>query len=413
MRSIEEYVGVDDALDYILSEVRPSAVSDLIMSQDGFGRVSAADVTAESDFPPYDVSHMDGFAVRSSDLSNASRSHPARLRIIAEVSLGDVVGGRVRSGEAVRVATGSPIPQGADTVVQTEMAKTIGTSLVVDTRQESGTHVYRRGRDVRRGERVMAKGRVIRAQDVGLLLGLGIARVSVFKKPRVSIIATGNELTDVSRPADGKTVESHSHVFSALLRTIGCEPLGYGNVRDDPVALSKKLKEALVESDLVMTLGGTSVGAHDLVGSVVSDLHPEVLFHGIRMDRGRVSGVALVDGRPLVLLPGPIQGAMNAFLLLVAPIVQRLSGRIENGMEVGCKLANDWRARKKFSHFTKVVYVSLKSGSETLASVVEGDTESATVLTNADGYIVVRENVTKLKKASRVRVRLLPGFSPA
>jgi molybdenum cofactor synthesis domain-containing protein len=412
VRPIDEYVGIDEVLNRVLSAVHPSPGMDRIETQKCFGRVSAADVMAEADFPPYDVSHMDGFAIKSSDLRNASRSHPARLRIIAEVALGEVASGRVKSGEAIRVTTGSPIPEGADTVAQVEMARTIGTSLILDSSQESGMNVYRRGRDVKKGERVLAKGRVVRAQDVGLLLGLGIAKVSVFRKPKVSIIATGNELTDVSRPVDGKTVESHSHVFSALLRAIGCEPFAYGIVRDDPVVLSKKLREALAESDLVMTLGGTSVGMHDLVGSVVSNFHPEVLFHGIRMDRGRVSGVALVDGRPLLLLPGPIQGAMNAFLLLGAPVAQRLSGKSEKGIELVCKLKNDWSARKRFSHFTKVVYVKLDLGSENLASVVEGDTESATVLTKADGYTVVGESVTRMKKASKIRVRLFPGFSP-
>jgi molybdenum cofactor synthesis domain-containing protein len=412
VRPLEEYVGVDEALDRILSAVHPPSVAERIESRNSFGRVSAADVTAEADFPHYDTSHMDGYAVKSSDLRNASKSRPVRLRIIAEVALGEVVSDRIESGEAIRVVTGSPIPEGADTVVQEEMARTVGTSLILDSNQASGIHVYRRGMDVNRGERVLANGRVIRAQDVGLLLSLGIGEVSVFRKPRVSIIATGSELTDASRPADGKTVESHSHVFSALVRAGGCEPLAYGIIKDDPVALSKKLKEAVAESDLVITLGGTSVGTRDYVESAVSNIHPEFLFHGIRMDRGRVSGVALVEGRPLVLLPGPLQGAMNAFLLLGLPIAKRLSGRSEKGIELVCKLKNEWEARKRFSRFTKVVYVKLESGPENLASVIQGDTESATVLTRADGYAVIRESVTRMKKGSRIRVRLLPGFSP-
>jgi molybdenum cofactor synthesis domain-containing protein len=411
VRPVEEYIGVNEVLQTILPSISKYASSESVDSKDSFERVSAVDVLAESDSPPGDISHMDGYAVRASDLRNATPAHPATLRVVGQVPLGEPPKGRIGLGQAMRVNTGSFIPRGADTVVQVEAARTVGTTLMVDFAQASGLHVYSRGRDVRQGERVLVKGRVIRAQDVGLLLGLGIQRVEVFKKPRVAVVATGSELTDVSMPSQGRIIDSHSHVFRSLLRCLGCEPLSLGTVGDDSGALSKRLKQALNESDFVLTLGGTSIGEHDLIGSVVSRIGPEVLIHGIRMDRGRVTGVATINGKPLLMLPGPVQGAMSAFVLLGVPIIQLLTGSRGNDLRLTCRLGSGWHARSKFEHFTKVVYVRLDTATQNVAWPVEGETESATVLTKAEGYIVVPERTIRLKRGSRVRVNLLPGFS--
>jgi molybdenum cofactor synthesis domain-containing protein len=248
---------------------------------------------------------------------------------------------------------------------------------------------------------------------LGLLLGLGITKVRVFRRPKVTIVATGSELTNVTQPATGKMVDSHSHVFKSLVRAIGGDPVSIGPLRDESSTLSRQLKGSLARSDFVLTLGGTSVGKLDILGKVVSELHPEVFVHGIRMDRGRVSGVAAVNGKPLLMMPGPIQGAMNAFILFGVPIINFLAGNRERGFEMTCVLGSDWRARSRFLHFTKVVYVKLGQGVEIVAKPIEGDTESATVLTKADAYMVIPERVTRLKRGSRVKVRLLPGFSQA
>ena len=224
-------------------------------------------------------------------------------------------------------------------------------------------------------------------------------------------MATGNELTPASKPRKGKTVESHSQIFLHLTEALGCVAIDVGIARDDPKNLQASLVRALAKSDFVVTLGGTSAGKRDLVVGAVSGLQPEVLVHGLRLDRGRVTGLASVRGKPVLMLPGPIQAAANAFLIVGIPIIGALSGSNQAGLLVPCVLGTNWVARERFSDFRKVVYVKLKAGAQAVAEPISGETESMKLLTDADGYFVVPGNVKKMETGSRVVVTLVPGFS--
>jgi molybdenum cofactor synthesis domain-containing protein len=276
-----------------------------------------------------------------------------------------------------------------------------------------GDHVYPQGGDIGRGDLIIAAGQTIRAQDVGLLLALGIPRVKVHRRPVVTVIATGSELSNSIRPPRGKVRNSHGPILLRLCEAQGCKTTDGGVVADDPPALRRSIRRALADSDLVVTLGGTSVGRHDDVGEAVRALGPSVMFHGLKMDRGRVTGVAVLGGKPLIMAPGPIQGAVNAFILLGIPIIRRLTGAKKRETLVPCKLGGGWVARERFADFQKVVYVKMKLGKENIAEPLSGETESLKVLTDADGYIWVPEGVTQLVRGSVVTVRLLPGFSVA
>jgi molybdopterin molybdotransferase len=410
VRHIEEYTGVDDALRMLRKKLRPSQKVQVIQTKDSPGRVSAVDVVSPAAVPPFPTSHMDGFAVRSEDIRGASQSAPVTLRVTGEVRLGEEARRLVRNGEAFRVATGSRVPSGTDTVVPAEHARVDGSTIVVTSAQESGRWVYGSGADVRKGERVLAKGEIIRAQQIGLMLGLGLTRVRVREKPKVAVIATGSELTDASSPRPGKVRNSHSPYFVYLVRALGAAPVDMGIVKDDQPEVARTIRRALQRSDFVITLGGTSVGRADVVGEAVLSLEPDLMLHGIKMDRGRVAGVAVVDGKPVLMMPGPIQGAMNAFVLFAVQIIASLEGSMGRGLELQCRLGESWKARKRFPDFTKVMYVGLDSGHE-VAEPLEGETESIKVLAEAAGYVVVPESVTYLEKGSIVVVKLLPGFS--
>ena len=408
--NIEAYTGVDDALRRVGEKLRSGRRVQTVQTKDSLGRVSAADVVSPTAVPPFPTSHMDGFAVRSEDIKGASQTTPVTLRISGEVRLGVVTRRSMRNGEAFRVATGSRVPSGADTVVPAELASVDGGLMVVTTAQESGRWVYRSGADVRKGERVLAKGQVIRAQQVGLLLGLGLMRVRVRERTSVAVIATGSELTDASSPRPGRVRNSHSPYFLSLIRALGVIPVDVGIVRDDPRDVARTIRRALRRSDFVITLGGTSVGKADVVGEAILSLKPDLVLHGIKMDRGRVTGVAAVGGKPVLMMPGPIQGAMNAFVLFAVQIIESLEGGVGRRLELHCRLGESWQARKRFPDFTKVLYVRLDAGHE-VAEPLEGETESIRVLSDATGYVVVPENVTRLEKGTAVVVRLLPGFS--
>jgi molybdopterin biosynthesis enzyme len=187
-----------------------------------------------------------------------------------------------------------------------------------------------------------------------------------------------------------------------------------GIVTDEVDRIATRVEHALEVSDLLLTLGGTSLGEKDLVEQALRRVsRSSRIIHGIMMDRGRVAGIAEVRGKPLVMLPGPVQAATNAFLLLGIPLIYRLAGRNESALPVlTARLREGWTARRKFANFTKVLYVRLaRKGGEFVAQPLVRETESMTILTDSDGFVVVPEQTVELRAGARVSVRLLPGFS--
>ncbi len=402
---------MDDAVSIVISKMSTRARAQTVDVLGANGRVAAKDVVAGLDMPESDCSHMDGFAVMSRDLRSASQASPVTLRVVGALPPGSYFGRPLKSGEAVQIATGGFVPLGADAVVPVEEAKAGDGRVVFRCAPAPSSHIYRRGEDVRKGTVLLNAGSKVRAQDVGMLLTAGFTKVRVWPRPRASVIATGSELTSAARPKAGKVRNSHSPTVIHLCTAAGCDTSDQGVVGDDLAALSGSVRKALAASDVVFTLGGTSAGRKDLVVEAVSRLKPEVLVHGVKMDRGRVAGIAAVRGRPVVMLPGPIQGAVNGFLLMGLPIIEHLARRRTGQLELPCTLAETWEARRRFQDFRKVVYVKLSRDAGYVAAPLSADTESFRVLTEADGYMVVPEGVSRIDSGSRVSVRLLPGFS--
>ena len=408
---VEKYSPVDESLKKVLAAVRPGRKPELIPSQEARGRVLDEDVSAREDVPPFATSHMDGFALASKSVRNASKDNPVALRVVGSSEPGALPKAKIRPGDAFRVATGAGIPGGADAVIPVESVAVGGDAITVTSATEPGSYVFGAGEDIRKGDLLLPRGRTIMPHDVGLLASLKRAKVRVAPMPKVSIIPTGYELTSSTSPAPGKVPESHSVVFLNMCRALGCDAFNLGVVEDDPGTLARTLKKALAHSDLVLTIGGTSAGRHDFVVGTVSRLGPEVLIHGLRLDRGRVTGVASVRGRPVLMLPGPIQAGVNAFLILGVPLIDAISGRDPRRLEVPCNLARGWAARRRFPDFLKVVYVKLKAGDTIEAEPVAAETESMKILADSDGYFVVPPAVERLEPGDRVNVRLFPGDS--
>lgn len=408
---VSEYTSVDDALSKVTSKIRVRRTMERVSVESAFHRVSSGKVVAPHDVPKVPTSHMDGFAVIHNDIKGAGPSRPQTLKLVGSAGPGSRSKHQVGKGEAVQVATGAILPPGADTVVPKEYAELSQGKVVVKLAADEGSYVYGAGDDFQKGDVVLAKGRWLRAQDIGLMVGLGFTKVDVWRQPRVTVIATGSELTRSIRPEAGKIRESHSLVFMRLIESQGCVSVDGGVVGDDSKVLARNLRKALTTSDLVITLGGTSAGVKDLIVDTVSNLRPDMLIHGIKLDRGRVTGIASVGGKPVLMMPGPIQAAMNAFLVLGVPLIQALSGREMQGTEFVCRLGRDWKARKRFSDFKKVAYVKLTTGDETIADPLLGETESTGILADADGYFLVPEGVTEMRAGAHVNVRLVAGFS--
>ena len=342
---------------------------------------------------------------------------PITLNIVRNVGLGNVPNHPLHSGRASRISTGGYLPPRADTVVPVEQTRIVSKNKVaILSSLSKGSFISASGMDVKKGAKLFHRGAILRAQDVALLSMVGITRVSVFKRPKVAIIPTGSELTDNPREIkQGKIFNTNSHIISRLVQEAGGVPMDLGTTADKAEEIQKKMKLALTKTDIILTIGGSSMGEHDVVEESINSMgSPGILVHGVKLDRGRVAGVGVIKGKAIIILPGPIQGSVSAFVVFVQPLLRFLSGLPEfSRNRKNCTLAKRWEARKKFRDFVKVVYVQIKSTKygKFKAIPVTGETAAMTVLTRANGYILVPEKTAAIEAGEQIHVNLLPGLS--
>ena len=416
VKGFTDYTSVRSAVETVSRLTRSKLPVELVKTKNSYGRVVPEEIRSPINVPDRQRSHMDGYAIRASSLIGASSRSPKILFSIGDMNLAHVRRQRISRGQTIGIVTGGELPDGADAVVPIEDTKKSGERIYFFEEVRTGEFCFPVGVDVRRGAVVVPAGATIRAQDIGMLALLGVREIRVCSKPRVAIIATGDELVDPFIKSDLRKVrESHSPIFENLIRELGGVTILREIVPDDLTLLSETINRALRISDIVLTLGGTSLGEADLVERTLRKISKKSrIIHGIRMDRGRVAGVAAVRGKPVVMLPGPVQGAMNAFLLLALPLILRMTNGKESSTFVKARLSTSWKARRKFPDFTKVLYVRLERKGQSLeAHPFVGDTESISVLTNSNAFVIVPENIRELRAGEDVSVRLLPGFSYA
>jgi molybdopterin molybdotransferase len=318
-------LSVDDAIARILESVPRVPIVDVPLL-DAQGLVLAEDVAAERDVPPFRNSAMDGYAVRSTDVASA----PATLRVIGAVAAGAFPDRAIARGEAMRIMTGAPLPEGADTVVRVEDTDNGTEAVAIAASTPKGTAVREAGEDVRRGETVVAEGTVIRPPEIGLLASVGRASVKVRKRPRVAVLSTGDELAELDAPLGrGQIRDSNRYTLAAAVLAAGADPWVRGIVRDSPDALRAALREART-ADAIVTSGGVSVGDHDHLKPVLAELGT-VDFWAIAIRPGRPLAFGeIVDGVrrvPIFGLPGNTVSALVTFELFVRPALLRMQGR--------------------------------------------------------------------------------------
>src|SRR2546427_10186191 len=349
------YTSVRFALETISRLTKSKLSVERVKTKNAYGRVVSKKVVSPINAPDKQRSHMDGYAVAASSLIGASSQSPRILPLVGGLGFAHHQRGRLSRGQTMGIVTGGELPVGADAVVPVEDSKRAGTKVRFLKEVRKGEFCFPIGIDVKKGAIVIRAGAAVRAQDIGMLALLGIRELRVFAKPRVAIIATGNELVDSFDISDPRKVrESHSPIFENLIREIGGVTSSREIVRDDLDRMSDAVERALGNSDIVLTLGGTSLGEADLVEQTLRRISKKSrIVHGIKMDRGRVAGIAAVRGKPVVMLPGPVQGAMNAFILLALPLILRMTSRTDSNAFVRARLSTDWKARKKFQAFTK------------------------------------------------------------
>ena len=396
---------VEDARARILEQISPLGVVRVPILE-ALGRVLATDLRADSDVPPHDNTAMDGYAVRASDLAGAGNESP-RLRVVGELPAGQVWEGEVGAGEALRIMTGAPIPRGADTVVRFEDTDSEGDSVVIRNVPPRGSNVRYAGEDIRAGQVVLRRGQPLRPQEIGMLASMGHSSVLVHRRPRVAVLATGDEIVALDAPlAPGKVRNINSYSNAAQIEAAGGVPLVLEIAPDQEDSLSSRLRRALeLGSDLIVTSGGVSVADFDLVKQVLNT-EGKVDFWWVNMKPGKPMAFGSIGGVPLLALPGNPVAAMISFWLFGRPAIRKMLGYATwDPPTVQARLRDAISRKDGRRHYLRVV---LHEAGDGLEAELTGDQGSGILMSMvaADGLAVIPEDCDHLPAGSVVKVLL-------
>lgn len=325
MRPFGETISLDEARKRIDAAVRPIDRTERVALAEASGRVLAEDVVANADVPPFARAAMDGYAVRAQDTAGASKEHAQVLKRVETLYTGQVTQRTVGAGECIEIATGAPMPSGADAVVIVEDTDGEASGAVrVFAAVQPGQHIGRQGADIRSGQRVLHAGTTLTPSRVGAIAALGLDHAAVYARPRIAILSTGNEIVDPGGPlAPGQIYDVNRFTLAAVAAEHGAEPVTYRTANDTLEDLSRALDAALQEDVLVFS-GGSSVGERDLILDVLG-ARGEVIFHGIAVKPGKPTAFGRVSGKLFFGMPGyPASCLTNAYILL-APVLRRMA----------------------------------------------------------------------------------------
>ncbi|MDP2412134.1 MAG: molybdopterin biosynthesis protein [Pseudolabrys sp.] len=397
-----------------LSPLGPETVS----LGDALGRVLAHDVEAAVDAPPFDRSNVDGFAVRAADTVGASEAQPKILTLNAEIiPCGHAPLLSVAPGTATTIATGGVIPRGADAVVMiehTELIEDGAPRIELRRAAAAGQFVSYAGSDIARGETLLRHGTRIGSREIGMLAACGLATIDVVRRPKVAVLSTGDELVAPGAPLKPAGVyDSNGAIVAAAIAECGGAPVSLGAFPDDAAQLEKAVRAALASSDMVVLSGGTSKGAGDLSHAIVARLGaPGILVHGVALKPGKPLCLGVVDGKPIVVLPGFPTSAIFTFHAFVAPVIRALAGLPPEAAEtvsarVPVRIASEL-GRKEF------VLVSLAHGTQGPIAFPTGKgSGSVTSFSQADGFIEIDALASALHADTQAEVTLIGSAARA
>jgi molybdopterin molybdotransferase len=401
-------LSVEEALERVLSAISPLP-EERISILEALGRVTSRDVIAPYDIPPHANTAMDGYAVRAADTSGASPESPVQLQVIGELAAGHLPEGKVAPGTAIRIMTGAPLPPGADAIVRFEWTEERGDHVLVKRAVSPGKEVRLAGEDVRRGEVVIPAGCRLRPQEIGMLAALGQDEVWVHARPRVGILATGDELVDISDPLPpGKIRNANSYSNYAQVLSYGGLPLLLGIARDRREDVEGKLAAALDKGvDLLLVSGGVSVGDFDLVKTVLA-ARGEIDFWRVRMKPGKplAFGFLKLDGRkvPVLGMPGNPVSAMVSFFTFARPAILALQGAKDLApKKLVATFADRVERKDSRRHFLRV-FLTEEEGK--LVARLTGDQGSGILssMVRADALAVIPEDWDHVDPGARVEV---------
>jgi len=410
LKGFRQTTSVEKALERFFANVTAGKLgSELVSLEEALGRVLAEDIVSKVNVPSHDRAAMDGYAVVAVDTFGSSQTNPALLSLVNRVEMGKYPTFQLRSGEIAEIATGGILPGGADAVVMLEYARKIDERQVeILAPVTPGENVSKAGEDVQNGELVVGEGTRIKPPDVAMLAAMSIESVRVVRRPKVAVICTGSELIELGEPpSPGKIMNTNRFLLSALIQEIGASPIYLGLAEDNVEDIRRLIQLGLAEADMVTITGGTSVGGEDLVPDAI-DLagKPGMLVHGVSIRPGMPTGLASVNGKPVVSLSGQPVAAMIGFNTFVRPLILRLLGTVKEPTPiVQAELSRRVASASGMRTFLRVVVRESERGyvADPITTSGSGLLSS---MTKANGIIVIPEDKEGLEAGEMVTVTL-------
>lgn len=403
LKGFEKLTSVDDALYTFLRELKPEKLdSERIPIQESIRRITHQDVRAKYDLPLFNRSAVDGYALKAKDTFGVTSFKTKTFKLTK---------GEVHENEALELWTGNPIPDGADAVVMLEYTKKIDNRIVLTKAVTPGRNICKIGEDVTKGNVAIKAGTRLNPHHLGLLAGLGETHISVVRKPKVAIIATGNELVELGKELEfGNIIETNRLVFAAMCMKLGAEPINLGIVKDNLEEIIDKIKEGLDRADVIITTGGTSVGYPDFVPLAVNKIgKPGIIIHGVAIRPGMPTALAILKKKPVFVLSGNPVAATVGFEVFANPIILKLLGINETKPIIKAKLTKRVAGvlgRKVFLR----VRVFEKDKNFFADPVRVTGSGVLTTITKANGYVFIPENREGIEEKEWVRVHLFENI---
>jgi molybdopterin molybdotransferase len=399
-------ITVDEALDKILSHIHPLGF-EKVSILDSLGRVIAEDIYAKRNIPPLDNSAMDGYALRFEDIQKAYPDHPVRLEVIEEVPAGFISAKKLKKGKAIRIMTGAPIPEGADTVVPVEETKEEDGFVSILKTAAAGENIRKSGEDVKKGDRVISKGDRIRPAEVGMLASVRRSFVSVYQRPLVAILCTGNELADVDGDLDEvKIISSNSYTLTAQVKDCGAIPLQLGIARDRKEEIEERLRQG-IRADVLISSAGVSVGDYDFVKDVMKNLGMEMVFWKVAMRPGQPLAFGTIGGKPMFGLPGNPVSSMISFEQFVRPSLLKMMGYRQLFRPVIEAILKERIEKTGGKRYFIRGSVSFEKNQYLVTSTGEQGSGILRSMVRANGLIVLPEDQEVVRAGEKVKVQLL------
>lgn len=402
LKGFQKLTSIDDALQKFFAAIefkKPKTIT--VPLNSALNRVLAEKVVANVDVPRFNRSAVDGYAVKAEETIGATQFKPKIFQLAGN--------NRIDISRAKQVWTGNPLPEGADAVVMLENTKLVKDKIDVWSQVTPGENVSKKGEDIQRGDVAVEMGTRLKPQHLGLIAASGISKVTVFDKPRIAVLATGNELVELGNKLEENQIfDINKLVLCALSTDLGAEPMDLGIARDDVDEISGRLRAGLEKSDVIITTGGTSVGGSDLVPDAVNKVgKPGVVVHGVAMRPAMPTALAVASGKPILILPGNPVAAIIGFEVFARPLICRMLGmkHAEPRPTVQAKMTRGIATALGRRNFVRVRVFRHDGGLLAEPISARGSSMMST-MTKANGYVIVPENREGLEEKEPVSVQL-------